>query len=310
MNGLWLKALTCLTLTDFPVMSADSLSEKLEAQRFAPCQSVERERHGFIPAFEQESLARNVNGVFWVQIMSEVKPVPGSAVKRLLRERVAELEQKESRRVGRKEQKELKEQIVDELVQKAVPVQSTLTIMLDPATNLMVVGSTSTKKVDLALKLLLKCIDGFNPAYMRFEKSAQNQMTELLMDEETSIFTTDSSLVLKGLTAPAATVRFTKHSLAGPEVITHLHAGLRPVSLELGWRERLSFVLTDKLEIKSLNFLELATKEVDEAPPEDPALLIDAMLMVQTGEVRAMLTDLSDWLGGPATAGEAQPAAV
>jgi recombination associated protein RdgC len=310
MNGLWLKALTCLTLTDFPTLSADSLAEKLEAERFVPCQSIERERHGFTPAFEQESLARNVNGVFWVQIMSEVKPVPGSAVKRLLRERVAELELKEARRVGKKEQKELKEQIVDELVQKAVPVQSTLTVMLDPATNLMVVGSTSTKKVDLALKLLLKCVDGFNPAYMRFEKSVQGQMTELLMDEDSSIFATDSSLVLKGLGTPAPTVRFAKHSLAGPEVITHLNAGMRPISLELGWRDRLSFVLTEKLEIKGLNYLELVTSELESAPPEDPAELIDAMLMVQTGEVRAMLTDLSEWLGGPEKAGDAQPAAV
>lgn len=308
MNGLWLKALTCLTLTDFPVMPAETLAEKLEAERFVPCQSIERERHGFIPAFEQESQVRKVNDVFWVQLMSEVKPIPGSAVKRLLRERVTELEQKEVRRVGKKEQKELKEQIIDELVQKAVPVQSTLTIMLDPSKNLMVVGTTSTKKVDLALKLLLKCIDGFNPAYMRFEKSVQAQMTELLMDEESSIFATDSSLVLKGQTAPAATVRFAKHSLAGPEVVTHLNAGLRPVSLELGWRDRLSFVLTEKLEIKSLNYLELVTSELEAAPPEDPAELIDAMLMVQTGEVRAMMADLSDWLGGPEKAADSTPA--
>jgi recombination associated protein RdgC len=305
MSGLWLKAITCLNLTDFPNMSAEQLAEKLEAQRFVPCTSLERERHGFTPAFEQESLVRKVKDVFWLQIMSEVKPVPGSVVKRLLRERITKIEQDEGRKVGRKEQKELKELVTEELVSKAVPVQSVLTVMLDPTANMMVVSSTSTKKVELATTLLLRCLDNLNAKRMQFAKTIQGQMSALLLDEDSSVFKTDSSLVLKGNGSPAATVRFAEHSLAGPEVITHLNAGLRPVALELDWKERLSFILTDNFEIKKLTFLELVTSDFESAKPEDPDELIDAMLMIQTGELREMVAELTDWFGGAAEAAAA-----
>lgn len=300
MSNVWLRAITCLNLSNFPNITAEALSEKLEAQRFVPCASLERERHGFTPAFEQESLVRKVKDVFWLQVMSEVKPVPGSVVKRLLRERVLKVELEESRKVGRKEQRELKEEVTDELVSKAVPVQSTLTVMLDPTANLMIISSTSNKRVELALSLLHRCLDDLNASRMQFAKTIQGQMSELLLDEYSSVFATDSSLVLKGLGSPAATVRFAQHSLAGPEIITHLNAGLRPVALELGWKERLSFVLTDNFEIKQLTFLELVTTEFESAKPEDPTELIDAMLMVQNGELKEMVAELTDWLGGAA----------
>lgn len=299
-GNLWLRAITCLNLIDFPNTSAEDLAEKLEAQRFSPCSSIERERHGFVPAFEQESLVRKVKDVFWMQIMSEVKPVPGSVVKRLLREKIAEVEKEELRKVPKKEQKELKEIIIDELVANAVPVQSTLTIMLDPTAKLMVISSTSNKKVELTMTLMLRCLDKLNMSRMHFAKTIQGQMSELLLDEDSSIFKTDSSLVLKGPGSPAASVRFTQHSLAGPEVITHLNAGLRPVALELSWMDRLSFVLTDNFEIKKLTFLELVTSEFESAQPEDPEELIDAMLMIQTGELREMVAELTAWFGGVA----------
>lgn len=301
MSDLWLKAITCYNLTNFQCASAEALAEMLEAQRFQPCSSLERERHGFVPPFEQESLVRKVKDVYWLQVMSEVKPVPGSAVKRLLRERIEKIQQEEGRKVGRKEQKELKESVIDELVANATPVQSSLRIMLDPTAGIMVIGSTSNKKVDLALKLMLRCIDDLPVTNMQFAKTIQGQMCQLLLDEETSEFVTDSSLTLKGPGSPAATVSFSKHSLAGPEVITHLNAGLRPVSLELGWKGRLSFVLTDKFAIRKLNFLELVTSSLEGSEPEDPQELVDAMLLIQNGELRDMVAALTEWLGGPAT---------
>lgn len=311
MSALWLKAITCLNLVDFTETSAEALAEKLQAQRFSPCTSVERERHGFVPAFEQEALVRKVKDVFWMQIMSEVKPIPGAVVKRLLRDKVEKVEKEEIRKVSKKEKKEFKEVIVDELVANAVPVQSTLTIMLDPVAKLIVFSSTSNKRVEHAMTLLLRCLDNLNMSRMQFAKTIQGQMSALLLDEDSSIFKTDSSLVLKGPGSPAASVRFSQHSLAGPEVITHLNAGLRPVALELGWLERLSFVLTDTFEIKKLTFLELVTKEFEESAPEDPEALIDGMLMLQNGELREMVAELSAWFGGAAdeAAGTEQAAA-
>ena len=298
MAGMWFRAVTCFNLTEFPNVTSDALAEMLDEQKFVPCGELDREMHGFGPAFGQDSLVRKVKDVFWIQVFSEVKPVPGALVKRRLAERITKIEEEEVRTVGRKEKKELKEMVIDELLAKAEAVQSSLTIMVDPTAKLLVVGTTSKKKTETALTLLLRCVDKFSFARMEFSKTIAGQMSELLLDEATSEFVTDSSLVLKGPGTPAASVRFTQHSLAGPEVLTHLNAGLRPVALELSWRERLSFVLSDEFDIKKLSFLELVTSDFDSAKPEDPDELIDAMLMIQTGELREMVFALTDWLGG------------
>ena len=300
MAGMWLKAITCFNLTQFPALSTEDLTAAVEAERFTPCSSMERERHGFTPVYEQESLVRKVGDVFWMQLKSEVKPIPGAIVKRMLAERIKEIEQRDARKVARKEKKELKEEIIDEMIATALPVESYVTVMVDPKAKLLVIGTASAKRAERVLVQMMRCIDNLGFSRMEFAKTIPGQMSNLLLDEESSEFVTDSSLVLQGPGSPAATVRFAKHSLAGAEIVNHLNAGLRPIELELGWQERLSFVLNERFEIKRLAFLDLVTSDFENAKPEDPGELIDAMLMIQNGELREMIVALTAWLGGPA----------
>lgn len=297
MSGLWLKAITCYSLTDFPKLSVAELEDALSAQRFTPCGELDRERHGFTPAFEQQTLVRKTDDVLWLQVMSEKKPVPGKVVKRLLAERVAKIEKEEVRKVGKKEKKDLKEMVIDELVAKAHPVQSTVTVMIDLKAQRLLVGAVSNKICELVMSLMLRCIDGFAPKRMEFGAKVTKQMANLLLDEDTSQFETDSSLVLKGPGTPATTVSFAKHSLASNQIIAHMNAGLRPVSLEMSLGQRVSFVLTDTFGIKRINYLDLVTSEFESAKPEDADELTDAILLVQVGELRKVIDGLLMWVG-------------
>ena len=71
--------------------------------------------------------------------------------------------------------------------------------------------------------------------------------------------------------------------------------------LGLTWNDRISFVLTDKLQVKRVEFLAIGTEPGQEGSEQDQQLAaqeqfeIDFLLM--TGELHQLLTDLGQALG-------------
>jgi recombination associated protein RdgC len=113
-------------------------------------------------------------------------------------------------------------------------------------------------------------------------------------------FTLDQDLELRAPDASKATVRYTRHPLEGREIRDHLAAGKTVVRLGLTWNDRISFVLTEHLQVKRVTFLDILKRE--DAANEDTALdkeekfEIDFALM--TGELSLLLPDLVAALGG------------
>jgi len=68
-------------------------------------------------------------------------------------------------------------------------------------------------------------------------------------------FIIDEDLELQAIDQSKATVRYSRHTLEGKEIRAHLSAGKYVTRLGLTWNDRISFVLTDKLQIKRLDFL-------------------------------------------------------
>lgn len=305
MTPMWLKNITVFTITNFPQFSVESLAEALDTHHFTPCGALDREQHGFTPAFGQESLVRKTDDIFWAEVKSENKVVPGSVVKRLLGERVTEIEEREVRKIGRKEKKAMKEAIIDELLATTQPTQSSVLVMIDPTKGYIVINSATTKKADLILGLLVNSIDNLEITRLDFEDSIASQMSDLLLDDEGFIFTTDSSLLLKGPGSPASTVRFAKHSLQEPEVRAHLKAGLRPAAMELTYNDRIGLVLCDPFCIKQLSFRDVVQDKLDDSA-ENPDEIIDGALLLQAGEMRELLADIRLWLGKKDEANEAE----
>jgi recombination associated protein RdgC len=68
----------------------------------------------------------------------------------------------------------------------------------------------------------------------------------------------------------------------------------------LTWNDRVAFVLTDKLQIKRLEFLTM-NKDADDADQVDPAEQFDIDFAVMAGELGGLLKDLSSVLGKGST---------
>jgi len=292
---VWFKNVTVFNLDKYPELTTAELEAALAGHTFTPCGSLDKEQFGFTPVFGQTDLVRKTEDVYWVEVKFEQKVVPGAIVKRMLTERVIKLEAEEARKVGKKEKKEMKESLIDELLAKALATQSSVVAMIDPTKKYIFVNSTSTKKTDTILSLFLHSLDGLEISRLAFDNSIATNMADLLVNDEASLFKTESSLLLKGPGSPAASVRFAKHDLQKPEVLAHLKAGLRVAEMELSYNERIGFVLTEPFSIKRMNFTDQVQDELGD-DPDNADEMLDGILVLQTGELRELVSDLRTWL--------------
>ena len=114
-------------------------------------------------------------------------------------------------------------------------------------------------------------------------------------------FTIDQDLELQAADQTKATIRYTRYPLEAREIRQHLTAGMYATRLGLTWNDRISFVLTEKLQIKRVEFLAI---DKDSAPQQSQEneqraaqeqFEIDFMLMA--GELNQLLADLGQALG-------------
>jgi recombination associated protein RdgC len=92
-------------------------------------------------------------------------------------------------------------------------------------------------------------------------------------------------------------VRYVRHGLTGKDIQAHITAGKTATRLGMTWKDKISFVLTETLQIKRITFLNLLRKETDQnADNREDQFDLDFALM--TGELSQMLADLTSMLGG------------
>jgi recombination associated protein RdgC len=109
-------------------------------------------------------------------------------------------------------------------------------------------------------------------------------------------FTIDRDCELRLPGEDRATVRYVRHALDGEEIGEHIAAGKQCTRLALTWADRISFVLTEKLEIKRLQFLDILKEQSEQA--EDAEALFQIEFALMTGELGKMVADLVEALGG------------
>ena len=116
----------------------------------------------------------------------------------------------------------------------------------------------------------------------------------LVTQEAPAGFSVDRECELKAADESKAVVRYSRHPLDNEEVKQHVEAGKLPTRLALTWDSRVSFVLTESLQLKKIAFLDVVF-EGTSAGKDDG---FDADTAIATGELCKLLPDLFEALGG------------
>jgi recombination associated protein RdgC len=283
-------------ITQWEAPAFAALEERLSGQRFVECGASQPHSAGWVePRGERHAaLAESVGGQWILQLCTEVKAVPSSAVKAQLEVEAKKIEDETGRKPKGKRLKELKEGIVHALLPRAFPKRAVTPVWVDPRARLVVIGAASVKKADAVVTLLVDALGGgvmLRP--LQTALSPAVAMSGWLATREAPAgFTVDRDCELKQPDSEKATVRYARHTLEIDEIAAHLGQGKVPTQLALTWNGRVSFVLTEAMTLKKLKHVDVP----GQSKPEDKGFDADAAIV--TGELGPMIDALVEALGG------------
>lgn len=296
---MWFKNAFIYRLASQNSITPDVLNEKLTLRPLLPCSGLDKQSRGWVPC-HSEKLVHSVNKQILFALGVEQKLLPTTIINRFAKERAAEIEAQQGYKVGRKEMKELKESITEELLPRAFSLQRTTYAWLDTVNGYLVIDAASSARVEELLELMNKSLDNLPFKQLRTAISPVAAMTDWLAGNNPPAgFTIDRELELRATGESKATIRYANHELEGEEILKHIASGKRVTRLGLTWNDRISFVLTEQMQIKRIEFLDIIKNESTEmAENADELFELDFTLM--TGEFAKMLADLTNALGGEA----------
>lgn len=245
-----------------------------------------------------------VGGQWLLKLMVEQRVLPAAVVKRRTEEMARHVEQTTGRKPGKRQTREIKDEAVLALLPLAFTKQAAMNVWLNPGQRLLMVDASSPARADEAVTQLVKALDGLSVTLVQTAQSAPAAMSEwLVTGEPPAAFSVDRECELKSGDEMKSVVRYSRHALDIDEVRQHIAAGKVPTKLALTWQGRVSFLLTETMQIKKLAFIDgVFESQASSRAGTDDAF--DADAAIATGELSKLIPDLIDALGGEAAIGE------
>jgi recombination associated protein RdgC len=292
---------------EWTVTAAD-LEGQLALRTLQPCGPFDMTNRGWLPVTTGGRLLHTVNQQHMIALGVNQKLLPGSIIRQVAQERAETQAEEQGFPVGRRQMRELRARVADELRARALTRRRVTRAWIDPLAGWFAVDAAGAASAETLVETLGDTLGSFAPLAIETERSPHAAMTSwLVRGEAPSRFTIDDDLELRAADKSKTIIRYTRHPLDGKEIQAHLASGKYPTRLGLTWNDRVSFVLTDKLHVKRLEFLEM-TKDATEADEVDPAEQFDIDFAVMAGELASLLKDLTQALGNQAAGAAEWPA--
>jgi recombination associated protein RdgC len=278
---MWFKNLKIYRLSSPWTLTGEQLEETLARHAYQAGNNLEMQSLGWVPPRENGGLAHVVGGQILLNLRAEKKLLPSTVVNQVAKARAQEIEEQQGYKPGRKQMKEIKERV-----------------WIDPQNHWLVIDAAASAKADEVIGLLAKCVDPFPLENLYVAQSPASAMTGWLAEDEApSNFSIDQDTELRSSGESGAAIRYVKHSIDADDVRRHIQSGKQCTRLAMTWADRISFVLTEGLDVKRVAPLDVLKEGNDTVAANDDEKF-DSDMMLMTGELAKMLAELVEALGG------------
>ncbi|OQA34822.1 MAG: Recombination-associated protein RdgC [Betaproteobacteria bacterium ADurb.Bin341] len=293
---MWFRNLQLFRLPVPWQITLEQLENQLARGAFQRCPSNEPMSRGWVSPRGDGALVYAQNRQWLLCLCIEQRLLPSTVIGEVVSERAAEMAAQSGFPPGRKQMRELRERVTEELLPKAFTRKRKTQVWIDPQQGWLGIDAASPAKAEEVLEHLRWSLDEFPLELLHTAHSPTAAMADWLASGEAPAgFTIDRDCELKSVSEEKAAVRYVRHPLEGDEIRAHLAAGKAPTRLALTWNDHISFVLTEKLEIKRIAFLDLLKEEAERGNAEDQ---FDADFALMSGEFGRFLPELVEALGG------------
>lgn len=298
---MWFKNLIFYRFTESQDYTQSQLESAFAEHLFQPCRSQELSRYGWVAphsALDQQPVFSS-QGAFLIAAQKEEKILPATVIKRKLNDRVAQIEQEQARKVYRKEQLQLKDEIILDLLPRAFSRYQQTFALIMPRAGFIAVDSSSHKRAEELLNLLRNSLSTLPVILPDVHHSPGVIMSQWLQQTaSTPGFSCLEECELKDSQEEGGIIRIKGEDLHSNEIIAHLEAGKQVSKLALEWDNTLSFVLQDDLSLKRVKPSEELTQTLNEEASEDPLVRLDSDIARLAMEYQRLLPQLLDAFGG------------
>lgn len=293
------KTLSLYRFTAPNSLAWSTIEESLAEAAFVECGASQQQSVGWVAprGIDHGALVEMQMGHRFMKLMIETKKVPSEVLKRKVKEQCDALEVSTGRKPGKKEKREITDDVHLALLPMAFTSRSSVLIWLDTNTGFMAIDASGAK-LDTALTWMIKAMDGLTLQLVNTKTAPAAAMAIWLSTKEAPAnFSVDRECELRAADESKAVVRYTRHALDTDEIAQHISMGKIPTRLALTWDDRVSFTLTDGLVLKKIEFLETVfeDKQNDGSQAQDN---FDADVAITTAELSKLFIDLMNTLGG------------
>lgn len=269
-----------------------------------PCSSNEGRTMGFTAPCDHSTseLAHHVAGHTLICMETEDRLLPGSVVAEEVEQRAIDLEKLQGYKPGRKQLRELKERVTEELLPKAfTQKRRTLGVF---SGQFFIVDTSSPARADMMIDALRHALDTLPLALIQTENQITGQMIQWLLGETPCGLTVDDFVELEKAEPGKPAIAYKRTNLDESDMRRRISDSYVPRKIGITLGERLSFKVDDSLHLKQLAALDLMKADAisgrDNA--KDMAAVFDSEVALMVGELVGAYNFLINELGGLAKA--------
>ncbi len=302
---MWFKNLQIYQLAEDLYLTPESLHQAMQSHAFQPCQGLDTHRSGWAPVLGKhgDQLVHAVQGCLMVCMRREERLLPAAVVREAVDEKVDEIEQAESRTVGRKEKRELKDEIIVDLLPRAFTRSQRIFGYIDTRNRRMIIDSSTPARAEDVLTLLRETLGSFRATPLTVAQAPSSVMTDWVSQGAPAVIEIGDECEMKEAAEKGGVIRMRGFDLGSAEVQQHLNNGRIISKLGIEWNQRLTCVLVDDLSIKRLKFLDIVLEEAGDSSADDAVARFDADFALMSIELENFLQSLLADFGGLAEAG-------
>ena len=287
---MWFKNLRIFQLTQDINLDAEFVEQKLAEFSFRPCGSQELSSTGWYSPFKQgDVLTHSAAGFLWLNLRKQERLLPAAVVNTELQEKVEKIEAETGSPVGKKQQQEFKEEIINKLLPQAFLKHGDVQGFISIEEGIIVVDTSSDTKAELFLAMLRKAL-GSLPVVPLANRSISPDLTDWLAnDNANEQFELLDEAELQHPGEQASIVKCKNQDLHAEEIQLHIEAGKEVQKIAVTWDESLSMLLQEDLAIKRLKFADTVKEQNDDIPKEEKLARMDADFVLMAGEINRLV---------------------
>jgi recombination associated protein RdgC len=306
-----------LTLFRLPPAAAQDVAKVdwetvLGEHRLRPCGPQELSTQGFVSPFgkgEDKAMSHKVGPFVLVNTGTESKLLPAAVLNEEVQIRIDKIWAEEERKVGGKERKRMKDEVLLDLLPRAFTRHGRQALYIDTKSGWVVLDTAGRKGAEASISAIREALGSFPAVPLAPEEAPRTILTDWLATGNLpeGLVLGEECELKDPTTSAGAVIKAKNQDLQCDEIRDHLRNGKQVTQLALTFADRMSFVVGEDLSIRKLKFLDVVLDEAG-ASHESAEAEMDANFALLTLELEKFIAKLTEWFKVPAPTDDATPA--